>query len=91
MAKLTKAQRKAHQEAETILTQDRLSDDDKDFVFENWHQGAEHNIGTAGAFFTPTGLAADFAFDGGGRRVIDLCAGIGVLAYYVHHKALYRD
>ena len=34
--------------------------------------------GAIGAHFTPSGLARDFAIDaGGGRRVIDLCAGIG--------------
>lgn len=40
MAKLSKAQRKAHAEAEAILTKDRLTDDEKEFVFNNWHEGA---------------------------------------------------
>ncbi len=34
----------------------------------------------AGAFFTPDGLAGDCAIDAVAGRVIDLCAGIGVLA-----------
>ena len=38
MAKLTKAQRKAHAEAEAILTKDKISDDERDFVFQNWHE-----------------------------------------------------
>lgn len=83
MAKLTKAQTKAHKEAEAILTKDRLTDDERAFVFDNWHEGATHNNGTAGAFFTPDGLASDFALDVGGGRVIDLCAGIGILASHV--------
>ena len=78
MAKLTKAQRKAHAEACKILQKDALSIDEKIFVLENWHEGAEHMNGAIGAHFTPSGLARDFAIDaGGGRRVIELCAGIG--------------
>lgn len=83
MAKLTKAQRKAHAEACKIL-QDALSIDEKIFVLENWHEGAEHMNGAIGAHFTPSGLARDFAIDaGGGRRVIDLCAGIGGLGFWL--------
>lgn len=87
MAKLTKAQRKAHDEAEAILTKDRLTEDEKDFVFQNWHEGANFINGAAGAFFTPWNLAADFALDAGSGRVIDLCAGIGVLSYFIHHRS----
>ena len=40
--------------------------------------------GAIGAHFTPSGLARDFAIDaGGGRRVIDLCAGIGGLGFWL--------
>lgn len=88
MAKLTKAQRKAHAEAEAILTKDRLSDDEKQFVFENWHEGAEHINGAMGAFFTPYDLAADFGIDAqcSNGRMIDLCAGIGILSYFPHYR-----
>jgi len=91
MAKLTKQQRKAHAEAEAILTKDRITDDERDFVFQNWHEGATHENGAAGAFFTPFGLACDFALDGAGRRVIDLCAGIGVLSYIIHHRSKWGE
>ncbi|WP_322996518.1 methyltransferase [Castellaniella sp.] len=90
MAKLTKAQTKAHNEAEAILTKDRLSDDERRFVFENWHEGANHNNGFAGAFFTPEGLAGDFSMDVGGGRIIDLCAGIGALAFHAIERSTYR-
>ena len=53
MAKLTRAQRKAHAAAEAILTKDRLTEDEREFVFQNWHEGANHINGVAGAFFTP--------------------------------------
>jgi len=62
-----------------------------DFVFQNWHEGATHENGAAGAFFTPFGLACDFALDGAGRRVIDLCAGIGVLSYIIHHRSKWGE
>jgi hypothetical protein len=91
MAKLTKAQRKAHAEAEAILTKDKITDDERDFVFQNWHEGATHENGGAGAFFTPFDLACDFALDGAGRRVIDLCAGIGVLSYIIHRRSQWGE
>ena len=47
MAKLTKQQRKAHAEAEAILTKDRITDDERDFVFQHWREGATHENGAA--------------------------------------------
>lgn len=91
MAKLTKAQSKAHAEAEAILTKDRLTEDEREFVFRNWHEGAEFINGAAGAFFTPYDLAGDFALDGAGVRVIDLCAGIGILSYFIGERAKYGN
>lgn len=89
MAKLTKAQGKAHAEAEAILIKDRLTEDGREFVFRNWHEGAEFINDAAGAFFTPYDLAGDFALDGAGGRVIDLCAGIGILLYFIGERAKY--
>jgi predicted RNA methylase len=88
MARLSKAQIKAHQEACAILTKDRLSDDEREFVVENWQESANHINSAAGAFFTPLELASSFAVEvsGGvmdGGRVIDLCAGIGALSLAV--------
>jgi predicted RNA methylase len=83
MAKLSKAQAKAHQQACDLLAKDALSEDDKWFVLENWQESANHVNSTAGAFFTPVGLARDFSIEVGGGRVIDLCAGIGTLSFMV--------
>lgn len=81
MAKLTKAQAKQHQEAERILQQDKITDDDRLFVIEHWQESANHINSAAGAFFTPFGLARDAALDiPTSGRVIDLCAGIGTLS-----------
>jgi len=87
MAKLTKQESRNHQAAMELLEKDVLTDDEKEFVFANYHEGANTINGDAGAFFTPLDLAWEAALELGtapdntGRRIIDLCAGIGVLAY----------
>lgn len=81
MAKLTKAQAKAHAEAARILAQDTLTHDERWFVYENWQESAQHINSIAGAFFTPTGLARDLSVEVSGKRILDLCAGTGVLSY----------
>ncbi len=81
MAKLSKAEAKAHDEAVRILAQDRLSDDDKAFVQQHWQESANHVNTSAGAFFTPPELADHAVLEMPTRgRVIDLCAGIGSLS-----------
>lgn len=85
MAKLTKAERKAHNQAEEILQKETLTEDEKEFVLKNWHPAANFDVGASGAFFTPFDLAKDFRIDAGTGRIIDLCAGIGSLAYWVQN------
>ena len=85
--KLTKSQIKAHKEACALIDCDRpLKDDEREFVIDNWQEGATHVNSAAGAFFTPRGLARDFAIEVNDGRCIDLCAGIGSLAYAVEQK-----
>lgn len=82
MSRLTKAQHKAHQQAEDILTKPSLTTDDKEFVLENWDPSAKHVNSADGAFFTPLELASSFAsMLGHPGSIIDLCAGIGALTY----------
>ncbi|MEJ4088243.1 methyltransferase [Galbibacter orientalis] len=53
---------------------------------ENWHEGADNINSQAGAFFTPVGLAQDFSLEiFENETVIDLCAGIGLLAFFSYH------
>lgn len=78
-----------HQQACERLAKDVLTEDDKWFVLEHWQESANHVNSAAGAFFTPPGLANDFAIEiggGCGRRVIDLCAGIGSLSFMCHQR-----
>ncbi|NTG07222.1 methyltransferase [Rhizobium rhizogenes] len=90
MAKLTKAQAKTHQQACDILKKDVLTEDEKVFVLENWQESATHINGVAGAFFTPLDLAADFAIEAHEGRVIDLCAGIGMLSFAMRYRNTYN-
>lgn len=90
MAKLTKPEIRAHEQALALLEKPVLTKDDKEFVFRNWHEGATNINSQAGAFFTPYDMAFDFAFDVGGPRVIDLCAGIGMLSYATYHRHKWR-
>lgn len=87
MSKLTKAQAKAHEQACALCEKDHLSFDERWFVLENWREDACHINSAAGAFFTPPGLARDFAIEVSGRRVLDLCAGIGALSFILALRA----
>lgn len=90
MAKLSKAQAKAHEAAVDLLAKDVLSEDDKFFVLENWQESAEHINSIAGAFFTPWELARDFSIEVSGKRILDLCAGIGALSFLYRQSCLWE-
>lgn len=84
--KLTKSQIKLHNQAEEYLKKDVLTFDEKLFVLENWNEGAKNMNSHAGAFFTPIGLAKDFSlclYEN--AKIIDLCAGIGILSFFAYH------
>lgn len=82
MARLSRAQTRLHDAACALLSREgRLTVDQIHEVLENWHEGANHANARTGAHFTPVGLAQDMAIEAGGRRVVDLCAGIGTLSY----------
>src|SRR5512138_2077330 len=91
MAKLTKSEIKLYNESLRILNKDKLTIEDKLFVLEHWQEGASNVNSAAGAYFTPTGLARDFALHVCGRRVIDLCAGIGSLSFAVWMREYEED
>lgn len=90
MAKLTKQQTKLHNQACDILTKPVLTEDDKFFVLENWREDATHNNAENGAFFTPLQLANDFAIEVSGTKILDLCAGIGMLSFMHNQRAAWN-
>ena len=87
MARLSKAQIKLHRDAEELLKLDRLDDDQREFVLDNWQESALHINSAAGAFFTPSELAGDVALFAQMDTVIDLCAGIGGLGLWTWWKS----
>jgi predicted RNA methylase len=85
MAKLTKPQANNHAQACKLLEKEKLSLEEKNFVLEHWREDATHINSVSGAFFTPPALARDFSIEVTGPCVIDLCAGIGSLAFAAWH------
>lgn len=82
MSRLSKEAAKAHEKAAALVALDRdLTDGEKDFVLDNWQEAATATHNLDGAFFTPEALARDLSIEVSGDRIIDLCAGIGRLAY----------
>lgn len=96
MAKLSRAAMAAHNKAVDLLQLDSLTFDQRLFVLENWQESAQHMNAAAGAFFTPMGLAYDLGIevDGGvmdSGSVIDLCAGIGALAFAIWARSRHHN
>lgn len=89
MAKLSKAQIKAHKEVMALVDLDRpLFEDEREFILDNFQESATNVNSQHGAFFTPRGLAVDLSIEVGKGSVVDLCAGIGALAYAVRDRAI---
>lgn len=84
--KLSKPKIKLHKEAEKLLEKEVLSWEDKWFVMENWFPAYNNQIGEIASFFTPVELATDFTLQVHGKRVLDLCAGIGILGFQYLHR-----
>ena len=90
MGKLSREDQVRHSQAEEILTKTALTHDEKEFVLDNYQPGGRHMNAMAGAFFTPRDLARDMMIEVGGLNVVDLCAGIGSLAY-AYEQATYEE
>jgi predicted RNA methylase len=83
MAKLSKRELAAHQDAVQLLQRGNLSLDDKEQILRDWHEGAGGDQTAASAYFTPIKLANDMVFEMPSHgSFVDLCAGTGRLAYF---------
>ena len=91
--KLTKEQSKAHQNAMELVHSDKaLSWEERKFILDHYSEQQCQLNALSGAFFTPWGLARDFAIEvgyaDGVGSMIDLCAGIGALSFACEDKGL---
>lgn len=89
MAKLSKEASKRHKQSLDLVHSDkRLTLDDRYFILEHFQEGAANMNSLTGAFFTPEGLATDLSVEVPERHsMIDLCAGIGRLAFTCRERA----
>jgi len=86
MTRISSHHLKRHNESLRRLRKPSLTLSDKDYVIANYNEGVERVISTKGIFFTPPELAEAFCIEVTGNRIVDLCAGIGMLSYYyLHH------
>jgi SAM-dependent methyltransferase len=96
MGKITKQQLRLHEQAEQLLWggDKPLRRDEIAFCLEHWdpRAAAGKHVARNQAYFTPMSLARDTAMyvGGDGRRVVDICAGIGRLAFAVLEANLWR-
>jgi len=98
MAKITKRKLKLHDEALELVRLDRgLTITEKEFVLENYKPYANHNVTETNAFFTPLELAMAATVEmpdpnewAQPVRIIDLCAGIGMLSFAYKHYSGYN-
>lgn len=59
-----------------------IIDERIEYIYENFHPSMIDNQTENGAFYTPYGLAQDVAvFSNRSGHIVDVCAGIGILAY----------
>ncbi|WP_339145153.1 methyltransferase [Pseudoalteromonas galatheae] len=96
MSRISTAKYNKHEQALSLLRKEFITYEEKEFIFANFHEGASNNNGKAGAFFTPLELAKQlpiFApFPNLTKRpikILDLCAGIGSLAFATYHAYQY--
>lgn len=100
MSKMSKQKLKLHNEALDLVRLDReLTMQEKEFVLASYKPYATHNVTETNAFFTPMVLAIAATIempnpDNSDKkvRVLDLCAGIGTLAFaYYHYSGYFCD
>lgn len=83
MGKITKADLKVQREIQDLIYSEKdLTEDEIEFVYQHYNPGMDDNITERGVFFTPIGLAQDFAvFAHKHNSIVDVCSGIGMLSY----------
>jgi len=89
--KLTKAQLREQLPLIEILKKEVLTYEEKEKIYESFNPGMIGDVSQSASFFTPYDLAQDLAVMVQVRgNVIDLAAGIGMLAYRVKEMDTYE-
>ena len=89
--KLSKQDAEKHLRVMELVHSDRSLNRDQRFqIIEDFHEGAQHLNGLAGAFFTPIDLAISIHEEQitGSRSLLDLCSGIGRLSWWAHEEGI---
>ena len=93
MAKLSKREISLQKEILEMIDRDEpLEQHERDFIYAHFDEAYYGHVSQSGAFFTPVEMAKEFHLDvpgGRGSRVVDLCAGIGMLSY-IQYKNNYN-
>ncbi|PVD04507.1 methyltransferase [Streptomyces sp. CS014] len=83
MGKLTRAAARLHAQAlDLVHAGHDLTEEEKEFILDNYQEAETTTHTLDGAFFTPSALAQDFSHHVYGTTLLDLGAGIGRLSYH---------
>lgn len=91
MTKITKQQEKLHLESMELINSDKpLTQDEKWFIVKNYSPNATNLTTGTGTFFTPESIGFEFAsFSDPQGDIVELCAGIGSLSFYIIERDQY--
>ena len=92
MAKISKRLISKHNKSLVLLEKEELDYYDREFIFDNYHEGVAKSNNMISAHFTPHQIALSMQQSfRNGDYFIDLCAGIGRLAYTLlrNHEMAY--
>jgi len=81
--RISKRKMNLHNEAVKLLEMDELSFNDVEFIYSNYHEGANKANNLISAHFTPRSICHSMAHNIRQINFVDLCAGIGNLAYSI--------
>lgn len=90
--KLTKAQLKLQKEVDAVFAKEKLTEDEIEYIYENYNEGMLGDVSIHSAYFTPLDLAYDFAlFAPRHGVVVDMCAGFGILSHCAKIRDTYHN
>lgn len=90
--KLSKAEIKICDEVFKRIEKEKLTFEDKEYIYENFNAGFLGDVTTNSAYFTPLDMAYDFGlFCYRSGVMVDMCAGIGTLTFAARTRDTYEN